>query len=56
MAKVNMRKAASYVATANKGKNDINVADAAEALEDFTEYLLENHEISEIIAMLEDRM
>ena len=53
MGKVNMRKAASYVAKANKGENDINVA---EALEDFTEYLLENHEISEIIAMLEDRM
>jgi len=53
MAKVNLRKAASWVATQNKG-NDINVADASEAIKDFVEYLLQNHDYSEIIAMLED--
>lgn len=55
MARVNLRKAASYVAKQNSGKKDINVADATEALGDFIEYLLENHEYSEIIAMLENR-
>ncbi|HUV71459.1 MAG TPA: hypothetical protein VMW25_00480 [Clostridia bacterium] len=52
MVKVNLRKAASWVAKENTGK-DINVADAAEAIKDFIEYLLQAHEYSEILEMLE---
>ncbi len=52
MAKVNLRKAASYVAKANKGI-DISVANASEAIKDFVEYLLQNHEYSEILALFE---
>ena len=38
MAKVNLRKAASYVAKENSGI-DISVANASEAIKDFVEYL-----------------
>ena len=55
MAKVNLRKAASYVAKENKGDIDISVAQATEAIGDFMDYLLENHKYSEILAKFEER-
>ena len=53
MVKVNLRKAASYVSKENNGI-DISVANASEAISDFVEYLVDNHKMSEIVAMLEN--
>ena len=55
MAKVNLRKAASWVAKQNEGI-DISVANASEAIKDFLDYLEMEHCMSEIIAMFENRM
>ena len=55
MAKVNLRKAASYVAKANTGAIDINVANTSEAIKDFLEYLIDNHTMAERVEMFERR-
>ena len=55
MTKVNLRKAASFVAKANCGAKDVNVADASEIISDFLDYLDENHQYSEVIEMMERR-